>query len=183
MAWLGATIDYHFSWPQMDVPFPPKSFFVSFWKSATSINKIVFKNNIFHFKRILATKRLQVRFGVCVCVCVCVHTHTHTHLHDVPRADVVHVLLMPSADIWPRADTLDVHSRFYPHIRTRHPSKPQNPPEKYGVSLRPLSAFKLWPTHKKCIKLCLMTRRYTICQVCTKNRLIFACSHWLKSGH
>ncbi len=36
----------------------------------------------------------------------------HLYLHNVPRADIVHVLHMRSADIRPRADTLEVYCWF-----------------------------------------------------------------------
>ncbi len=43
--------------------------------------------------------------GMSVCVCLC--------LHNVPRADIVHVLHMRSADLRPRADTLEVRCWLY----------------------------------------------------------------------
>ncbi len=51
-----------------------------------------------------------VCLSVCVGVCVrvCVRVCARAHLHNVPSADIVHVLHMRSADLRPRADILEV---------------------------------------------------------------------------
>ncbi len=42
----------------------------------------------------------------------CKYEYSHVYLYDVPRADIVHVLHMQSADLRPRADTLEVRRWF-----------------------------------------------------------------------
>ncbi len=50
--------------------------------------------------------RMSERGGERECVCV------YIYLYNVPRADIVHVLHMRSADFQPRTDTLEVRCLF-----------------------------------------------------------------------
>ncbi len=49
--------------------------------------------------------------------CVCVHVY----LHNISRAEIMHVLYMPTADFQPRADTLDIRCWYWLQFQICHP--------------------------------------------------------------
>ncbi len=88
----------------------------------------IFKTTDVHFSMFYNNKKLHFPQPLwngwlcdeCCEKCTCIMGKEEC-LHTVPRADFVHVLLMPRANLQPRADTLDVRCWFWHQIRTRHP--------------------------------------------------------------